>query len=462
MRKKIFKWFLILFVIVFLFSSFTSRAEDLGGYTGYTEYWEFDGQYYPYCLIEKFTAHDMSGVPIIYTFDKPVYAFAYRNSNGNTRMLFSCKETFSLNRLHGNGNLNISANYDNTYGYYWTSDNMAVSSIDIPYFSYTGKASTFEKAWGAFFDSDIFIPINPMIPINPVGVIPNSNFALFNPRASVVDGILSATWQNGLLNYWPASFVDMPLLVDLCITDRDTGQKLYTSYPARSALPDAERLTMFDVQDYSLAFSLAKIENLPTNFTLDYIILTPYYRQKIPEKSDLVVYKGQSSMLLIGYDGVMDGVIQVLPDTPVPEPEPDDPSWGIFGLLSNFFGGFFNNLGGMLKDLFIPTKDQLLSLFGELEEFFTEKLGFLWYPFDFAIEIAQAFGEGYADSSFTVPPIDIDILGGIHLYDGGTFDMDATGIFSYVRIFTSIVLSCATLGLAMNKWDEFIKGEFGE
>lgn len=461
MRKKILKWSLIIFVIVFLFSSFSSDAEDLGGYTGYSEYWEFNGEYYPYCLTEKFTAYDMSGIPIIYEFDKPVYAFAYRNSAGNTRMLFSCMETFNTYRLWGNSSANFTSNYDTTHGYYWMSDGINVSSIDIPYFSYTGKGSTFENAWGVYFTSEQFISIKPMIPINPIGVIPSPNFALFNPMANVVDGILSATWQNGLLNYWPSSFVDMPLLVDLCITDRDTGQKIYTSYPAKSTLPGADRLTMFDVEDYSLSFSLANIENLPANFTLEYIVLTPYYRVKIPDKTDLVVYKGQSSMLLLGYDGVMNGVIQILPDTPVPEPEPEDASWGIFGLLSNFFSGFFNDFGNMLKNLFIPSSSDMQLLLEDMQEFFSEKFGFLWYPFDQAIQIVDAFSSGTADSNFIIPACTLNLgpeIGTVTMWQEMEADLDPVGISQYVRFFTSAILCCGVAALAWKKFDEVFKG----
>lgn len=165
-------------------------------------------------------------------------------------------------------------------------------------------------------------------------------------------------------------------------------------------------------------------------------------------------------MILINFDGTFNGVIQVLPDVPLPDIDEDE-DYGLFALISNFFSGFFNNFGNMLKDLFIPTEAQLTELFNDMQIFFSDKLGFLWFPFEFVIEIAETLGQGSANSVFEVPPITINILGGIDLYGGGSFDMDETGIYSYVRIFTSIVLACSLFSFSMNKWYEFIKGENG-
>lgn len=449
--KKIFKWFVILFVIVFLFSSFTSSA----AYTGYVEYFQYDGTAYPYCLTSEINFSDASGNEYKVIFDRSVYCFAYRYKTAQSIQFYS-HEPFTYSNSYTGLQQTIDVMYDNSYH---SNFSCSISEIDIPYFDISD--SDVIRAWQSYFAGDTFVQIVPPTPVSPDGAIPNKEFALFNPKASVVDGVLTATWSNGLLNYWPHDFYDMPLLIDLSITDNDTGQKLYTSYPAKSALPDADRLTYYDVQDYQLSFNLNKVENLPSNFTLNYIMLTPYYRVKVSGRDELVVYKGQSSMLILNYDGTLNGVVQIIPDTPVPEPEPEDPSWGIFGLLSNFFGGFFTDFGNMLKNLFIPTEGQLTDLFDDMQTFFGDKLGFLWFPFDFVIEIADALGQGSADSVFVVPSIDVNILGGIHLYDGGSFDMDETGIFVYVRFFTSVVLACGLYGFSINKWNEFIKGEDG-
>lgn len=460
MRKKILKWFLILFVVVFFFSSFTSDAAE-DGFDFYPEYWEINGQYYPYYRFESFTCQMNNGQTMAYYFDKPIYGFGFRQ-NGSIVLNFVCDEPFSYYTKNITTQIQYATNnvpFDSKIGCAYTRLSSSMyANVDIPLFDGSALPSNFVTKFYEYFISDAFVPIYPMTSINPIGVIPNQNFALFNPRASVIDGTLSATWQNGLLNYWPSSYVDMPVLVDLAITNKDTGQKIYTSYPAKSALPDADRITMYDVQDMGLSFSLAKIENLPTNFTLDYITLTPYYRQKVPDKADLVVYKGQSSLILINYDGSFNGVIQVLPDVPLPEPEPEDTSWNIFALLSNFFGNFFNNLGGMIKDLFIPTSEQMSLLWSDANSFFEEKLGFLWYPFDLALDIVDALSRGEAKNEITFPAFSLPINGGIQVWDEMTFPIDQVGIFETVRLISSIVLCSGVAGLAYKKWDEWIGG----
>lgn len=462
MRKKILKWFLIIFVLVFLFNSFTSDAAA-DGFDFYPEYWLCDGNYYPYYRFQSFTCQTKSNETLAYYFDKPVYGFGYRNDDSIV-LYFVCDEPFTYftknitTQVQGS---TINVKFASNYGCAYIRVSSAVYvNVDIPLFDGSNLPTNFIAKFCEYFTSDIFVPIYPLVSIPPDGNLNDSNFALFNPRAQVQDGVLTATWQTSALTYWPSNYVDMPLLVDIVITDKDTNQRIYTSYPARSSLPDADRLTVFDVEDFKLSFSLAKIENLPTNFTIDYIVLTPYYRKELLALDGYSVYKGQSSMILLGIDGYFDGVIQILPDVPIPDIEPDE-DLGLFALISNFFSGFFNNLKNLFKDLFIPSSSDMQILLEDMQEFFSEKFGFLWYPFDQAIQIVDAFSSGTADSEFQIPACTLNLgpgIGTVTMWNEQSVDLDPIGIAQYVRFFTSAIICCSVAMLAWKKFDEVFKG----
>lgn len=463
MCKKIFKWFLIFFVITFLYSSFTSSAAGLLDESCQIEYWECDGSLVPYTYVDKIQYADSAGTLHLITFDKFCYAYAYETSSGS-QMIYVCnKEPFTWSRRNNHTGETVTQNVkispDRGFAYLTISN--VFTDISIPYFS-IASFTRFGADWNEYFMSSDFVAIRPVSPVDVIDSRSDSDFALVNPRASISSvGVITAIWE--MPEYIPDNVTSMPLLVDLVVKDRDTDERLYLSYPAKSSLPGANRLTYYDVQELTLDFNINRVSGLPENYRLEFVNLTPYYVWTSSVLDLSVTYKGQTSMLYIGADGTFNGGIQVLPDAPLPDIEdPDSFEWSLFGLISNFFSGFFSNLGGMLKDLFIPTQQQLMALLSEMEIFFSEKLGFLWFPFEFIIEIADALGQGSANSMFEVPPIDINILGGIHLYDGGTFDLDSTGIFSYVRFFTSTVLACSLYALSLQKWNEFIKGEYGE
>lgn len=441
--------------IIIAFAMFMGLT--LRSHAYYTETFLYNGASYPYTLVTEINLTDTYISKL--TFDKPVYAFGL--VAGNAKWIHLCsRETFVITQYDTVGNVFSKSTCPYSADYKCASWNslMSYNSTDIPIFV-VPEAAPFINAFDAYFVSSEFVEIVEPIPVDDFNARSDDVFALLNPRADVVNGVLTCSWDIP----WntPSDVDSMPLLVDLVITDRDSGVRGFYSYPMKSSLPGARRLTFYDVADKQLQFSLAKVENLPSNFRIEFVNLTPYYVQYTSTLGIPITYKGQTSMIQLGYDGTFNGVVQILPDNPIPDIPVDEPEWNLFVAISNFFGGFFNNLGNLLKNLFIPSKEQFTTLFNDMQTFFSEKLGFLWFPFDFAIEIVTALNQGYADSIFEVPPISINILGGIDLYQGGSFDMDSTGIFVYVRFFTSVALACGTLNFAIKKWDEFMKGEFG-
>lgn len=132
---------------------------------------------------------------------------------------------------------------------------------------------------------------------------------------------------------------------------------------------------------------------------------------------------------------------------------------GIFDKISDFFNNFFENLGNTIKSWFIPTSEELSAFLDEVNTWFGDRLGFIWYPFDLAIDLVAALGQGEASSIITVPGYKLNIQGVEYvIWNEIQINLDEVGIFQYVRYFTSAMLCCAVGRMAIKKWDSWIGG----
>ena len=168
----------------------------------------------------------------------------------------------------------------------------------------------------------------------------------------------------------------------------------------------------------------------------------------------LSLRKGQSSLIYLNYEGSFSGTVQVSPDDTI---IPDNTEQNIFVTLSNFF----TNFPQMLKSLFVPEAEDIQLLLSDMNDWFSERFGFIWYPFDLAIQVVSAFTMGEADSVIEIPAVTLNMLGGVKLWDSFSVDFDSMGIFEYVRFFTSTILACSIADLAIVKWREWIGGKNG-
>lgn len=131
----------------------------------------------------------------------------------------------------------------------------------------------------------------------------------------------------------------------------------------------------------------------------------------------------------------------------------------IFAKITDFFDNFFTRLGDFLLGLIVPSSEELTAFLDEVNDWFSERLGFIWYPFSFAIDAVNALAGGTADTGFTVPALTIHMFGADYtLWNEMEIDLDSFGIFKYVRIFTSFICVGGIVALAYNKWDEWIGG----
>ena len=125
----------------------------------------------------------------------------------------------------------------------------------------------------------------------------------------------------------------------------------------------------------------------------------------------------------------------------------------------SFMDNFFSNLGNTVLGWIVPSSEQITGFFNEVNSWFSERLGFVWYPFDLAIQLVTALAGGSADTGFTVPAFSLNFQGQqLNIWNSFEVDIDAFGIFQYVRFFTSALLVCGIVKMAIDKWDEWIGG----
>lgn len=139
--------------------------------------------------------------------------------------------------------------------------------------------------------------------------------------------------------------------------------------------------------------------------------------------------------------------------------EANETSKNIFEKITDFFDNFFSRLGDFLLGLIVPSSDDLTAFLNEVNDWFSERLGFIWYPFSFAVDAVSALAGGTADTGITVPALTLNMFGGTYtIWNEMQVDLDAFGIFRYVRLFTSFICVGGIVALAYNKWDEWIGG----
>ena len=111
----------------------------------------------------------------------------------------------------------------------------------------------------------------------------------------------------------------------------------------------------------------------------------------------------------------------------------------------NFFASFFDNLISSVTGLFVPSAEELDFLLDDLNSFFYQTFGFLYYPFDFLIRFFDVFLNSKADYGVTLTFPGFSLMGyqiwddmEVPVIQGGT---SFYYVFEYVRVGTGILLS---------------------
>ena len=134
-------------------------------------------------------------------------------------------------------------------------------------------------------------------------------------------------------------------------------------------------------------------------------------------------------------------------------------SKNIFDKISDFFSGFFTGIINALKSVFIPEDGYFQDFFARLNDFFSQKLGMLYAPIGFFVDIMTAIGN--ADSVDPGIPFP-----GIKWNDTYLIEPQTISLSAYAKEFpelqeklyfvTDLIMIGAVLYLVQNKLREVL------
>lgn len=138
--------------------------------------------------------------------------------------------------------------------------------------------------------------------------------------------------------------------------------------------------------------------------------------------------------------------------------EANETSKGIFASIKDFFGSFFSNLINSVISLFVPSAEEMSGLFDQLNQFFSDRFGFLYAPFDYMIRLCKVFTSSTGSTSLTFPGFSImgEQVWADQTYDLASDELVGT-ILGYVRTGTGILLAGYFIMFLQN----FFKERFG-
>lgn len=139
---------------------------------------------------------------------------------------------------------------------------------------------------------------------------------------------------------------------------------------------------------------------------------------------------------------------------------------GIFSSIKEFFAGFFDNLTNSIIGIFVPSSEEMSELFNQLNDFFSDTFGFLYFPFEFIVKFLTVFVDSASFDSgahyLTFPGFSIM---GIQVWQPIKFGLleypVISTIFTYVRTVTGIILSVAFVNYLRSFFDKRFGGGGG-
>lgn len=125
----------------------------------------------------------------------------------------------------------------------------------------------------------------------------------------------------------------------------------------------------------------------------------------------------------------------------------------------SFFDSFFQDLFDTVIHLFIPTHEEMAELLGRLNDFFAEKFGFLYYPFDVLADLFDALiYTGDPQTVFTFPGFSIM---GYQVWDDIKVDLYAYPIVKDVFAKVRMVMGGFLSFLFIQYLRDFFEKRFG-
>lgn len=130
----------------------------------------------------------------------------------------------------------------------------------------------------------------------------------------------------------------------------------------------------------------------------------------------------------------------------------------IFERITEFFGSFFSNLINAVVSLFVPSAEEMSGLFNQLNQFFSDRFGFLYSPFNYLIRVMNVFLYSENSTVLTFPGFSIM---GYEVWSEMKYDIASDpvvgSICNHVRLGTGVLL----VGYFFKYLQDFFKERFG-
>lgn len=315
-------------------------------------------------------------------------------------------------------------------------------------------------------ESEVSVPIDPDEPVEDYSVnvkIYDSKNPdnVFPKESSRIDWIV------------PTVKYHMAVLVDPDKTF--PAGKRVSGYIAFNYACDLKTLTLDNLYFYNpyesigyVQFSHKNVKNSDNNYTLyiyysiDLTVPVDYLRFYFDFQlglGDGVLWGLDRSPTTVSVTNISESYGDVLDRIESNTKEQSETQKGIFASIKEFFGSFFQNLIDSVVHLFVPTTDEMKSLFDELNQFFSDRFGFLYYPFDFLIRAFNALMSPKTSTALTFPGFSIM---GQQVWDDITYDIAsnqiANTVFTTVRIVTGVTLAVYFINYLRNFFDKRFGG----
>ncbi len=410
-----------------------------------------------YCLLntggqdEKFTKSY-----VLYSFE-PINVrvnIIQRDDYSNGNSVISTDSTIEI--LASNADKYYLSNGETIYVYYkqyeqYPEPNDVITRIDyVDYYHfhdlrYDDYSIIFERIYVQGVDPDIpgEVPFKP----NWAAVGDDPLLYIKNLQAEIVDEIIEIVWE-------PQPDVPYKYLDNVYINFLYNSKSPGTIQSLVSRRKYKETGKYANMKDLSISIPLSDLD-IPEGDIITSLHAQPFFYINDDTNND--TKKGQASIIYFDENGLSSSPIIVSPDVQDEMPI-ENVEQNIFTSIQNFFGNFWRNITTTIKSAVVPDSGDVLALLQEMNDWFSVRFGFIWYPFDLAIDIMAAFALGEPDSKITVPALTLNMFGGVKIWDEFQADLDPIDFLKYVRFFTSTIMCCGTVSLAIRKWDEWIGG----
>lgn len=140
--------------------------------------------------------------------------------------------------------------------------------------------------------------------------------------------------------------------------------------------------------------------------------------------------------------------------------EENEISGNILDKISDFFGGFFDNLINLFTSVFVPEDGYFEDYFARLNEFFSEKLGMLYVPIEILLEFLRMFLDSPSlNPGFYFPGVE---WGGFQIIEPQSVNLSLIinqipGLQDTIYFVSDVVLIFSVIYLLQNKLKEMLK-----